>query len=245
MKILLTNDDGINSVGIRCLAEWSRKLGEVTIIAPKVEQSGCAQGIDIKNAYEVKKSDAYSYLGIPAYSVDSTPADCIRFAADKLGTDFDIVFSGINNGFNIGYDIAYSGTCGAGFEANYAGMKAVSFSAPKDCVAASAAHLDTVWRYISEKGLLDYGDMYNVNIPPQMKKILITEQGGTFYRDRFVNVGGDMYKAQVYLTRSLDGPFDLRYDADAVLSGYCSITPLTVNKTDGETMGKIRIKNSD
>jgi 5'/3'-nucleotidase SurE len=240
MKILITNDDGIEAEGIRRLAEWSVTLGEVYIFAPKFEQSGCSQSIDIKNSYEVKRSDVFSDLGIVAYSVDSTPADCVRFAIDKMGAGFDFVFSGINNGYNIGYDIAYSGTCGAGFEANYAGIKAVAFSAPKGSLSQSAQHLPYVWEFLKENDLLCRNCVMNVNIPPEMKQMLITEQGGTFYRDRFENVGGDMYKARLYLTRSLNGPFDLCYDADAVLSGHGSVTPLTVNKTDGEVMRRIK-----
>ncbi len=240
MKILLTNDDGIEAEGIRHLAEWSVTLGEVYVFAPKVEQSGCSQSINIKHAYEVKRSDVFSDLGIVAYSVDSSPADCVRFAVDRMGADFDFVFSGINNGYNIGYDIAYSGTCGAGFEANYAGIKAVTFSAPKGSLSQSASHLPFVWEFLRKNDLLCHNCVMNVNIPPEMTKMLITEQGGTFYRDRFENVGGDMYKARLYLTRSLNGPFDLRYDADAVLSGCGSVTPLSVNKTDGEVFRKIR-----
>ena len=240
MKILITNDDGIEAEGIRRLAEWSVTLGEVFIFAPKYEQSGSSQSINIKHSYEVKRSDVFSDLGVTAYSVDSSPADCVRFAVDMLGADFDFVFSGINNGYNIGYDIAYSGTCAAGFEANYAGLKAIAFSAPKGDLSQSASHLPFAWEFLQKNDLLCHNCVMNVNIPPDMKEMLITEQGGTFYRDRFENVGGDMYKARLYLTRSLNGPFDLRYDADAVLSGFGSVTPLTVNKTDGEVLKRIK-----
>lgn len=76
MKILLTNDDGIQSEGLMIVAKWAKKLGDVTVSAPKFEQSGKSHSIDIHNPFEVKKVD---YLdGVRAFSVDSSPADCVR-----------------------------------------------------------------------------------------------------------------------------------------------------------------------
>ncbi len=150
MKILLTNDDGIKGEGLRYLAEWCAVMGDVTVAAPKFEQSGRSQGIVIKEPYEVVLSAEYEDLGISSYSVDASPADCVRFIADRVGVDYDLVFSGINNGFNLGHDIAYSGTCGAAFEANYAGIKAVSFSAKKGTLKESFAHIDEIWGRINE-----------------------------------------------------------------------------------------------
>lgn len=244
MKILLTNDDGIKGEGLRYLAEWCAVMGDVTVAAPKFEQSGRSQGIVIKEPYEVVMSAEYEYLGISSYSVDASPADCVRFIADRVGVDYDLVFSGVNNGFNLGHDIAYSGTCGAAFEANYAGIKAVSFSTIRGNTKKASEYLPAVWSFIIENGLLEYSGMLNVNIPEEPKGILVTEQGRTFFRDHFVNAGENMYKAAVYLTRSVVGPLDLKYDTDAVLAGYCSVTPLLTNRTDHDALKKIseRIK---
>ena len=80
MRILLTNDDGINAEGLRHLVNWAKTKGEVCVLAPKVQQSGKSQSIEIHsdNGYEVKKVDIFD--GVEAYSVDSTPADCVRVA---------------------------------------------------------------------------------------------------------------------------------------------------------------------
>ena len=78
MKILLTNDDGIKGEGLRYLAEWCAVMGDVTVAAPKFEQSGRSQGIVIKVPYEVVLSAEYEDLGIASYSVDASPADCVR-----------------------------------------------------------------------------------------------------------------------------------------------------------------------
>ena len=106
MKILLTNDDGIGAKGISVLANWAKRLGEVTVIAPKSEQSGKSHGINIHSEMEIKAVD---FPGAArAFAVDSTPADCVRFALLGLGEKFDLVLSGINCGLNIGTDIVYS-----------------------------------------------------------------------------------------------------------------------------------------
>ncbi len=77
MKILIVNDDGIDCEGIRVSAEYAKTLGEVTLIAPKYQQSGKSHSIDIHNAIEIKKVDGIE--GAECYTVDSSPADCVRF----------------------------------------------------------------------------------------------------------------------------------------------------------------------
>ena len=124
MKILITNDDGIEAEGLKHLVNWARKLGEVSVFAPKTQQSATSQSIEIHGTFEVKKSSMFE--GIEAYSVDSTPADCVRIAVLGMKKKFDLVLSGINNGPNVGGDIRYSGTVGACFEANMQGIKAMA-----------------------------------------------------------------------------------------------------------------------
>ena len=89
MRILITNDDGIFSPVLPRLVRWAQKLGEVVIVAPKVEQSAKSQGIEIRNAVEIKKV----LIGgdIEAYAMDSTPADCVRFGVLGLGREYEAV----------------------------------------------------------------------------------------------------------------------------------------------------------
>ena len=115
MRILVTNDDSISAKQLLPLVRWCQKLGDVTVIVPKYEQSGKSQGIELHKPFEVKQVDLAP--DIKAYTVDSTPADCIRFAVFGLKQTYDLVISGINRGFNMGGDIMYSGTAGAVFEA--------------------------------------------------------------------------------------------------------------------------------
>ena len=97
MKILITNDDSISSEVLLPLARWAKQLGEVTVVVPKYEQSGKSHCIEIRKAFEVKQVP-FADPDIKAYTVDSSPADCVRFALEGMQTTFDFVISGINRG---------------------------------------------------------------------------------------------------------------------------------------------------
>ena len=100
MRILITNDDGIFAPGIKLLAEWAKTIGEVTVVAPKVEQSGMSHAIQFVHPIEIKKVDLID--GVEAWQMDSTPADCVRFGIIGLNRQYDLVLSGINRGVNVG-----------------------------------------------------------------------------------------------------------------------------------------------
>jgi 5'-nucleotidase len=140
MKILITNDDGVFAPGIVPLVEWARKLGEVTVVAPKVEQSGKSHAINFTSPIEIKKVDLFE--GVEAYAMDSTPADCVRFGITGLKREYDLVLSGINRGVNLGADIIYSGTVAAIFEAAYWKTRAIAFSTYPDNRDFAASKLD-------------------------------------------------------------------------------------------------------
>ena len=228
MRILITNDDGIASESLRALARWARKHGEVTVVAPRIEQSGKSQGIDIIHPFEVDEVELAP--DIKAYSVNSTPADCVRFAILGLGIKPDLVISGINRGYNLGRDIAYSGTVGAIFEAQGLGVKALALSTNYTSNETAREYLDEVYGYVEKNNLFDYGNLYNINIPANPKGIKITRQGGPYYSDDFAPEENDMYRPcgkPVWVDRT-----DYTLDTDATLNGYITVTPLTINRTD-------------
>ena len=228
MNILITNDDGVASPSLPHLARWARKKGEVTVVAPKVEQSGKSQAIDFTREIEIKKVSLAK--DVEAYSVDSTPADCVRFGTYGLKGQYDLVLSGINRGYNLGADIVYSGTIGAIFEGAREGILGIALSADPDYYESAHAHLDLVFDFIEREGLLHYHCLYNVNIPPVIKGIRITRQGGFYYSDRFVHCGGDMYRQEGEPVTRDDT--DLEIDIDAINAGYISITPMDATRTD-------------
>lgn len=239
MRILLTNDDGMNASQLIPLIRACRKWGEVTAVVPKVEQSGMSHAIEIHKAFEVKEISLAP--DITVYAVDSTPADCVRFAILGLKNEFDLVISGINRGFNIGTDIQYSGTVGAALDAAHQGVNALAMSTSPDYYDQAVAHLDEVLTYITENRLFDTNNVFNVNIPPNPKEILITRQGGIYFSDKFPCIGEDMYMPTGICLHKDEG--DLTKDTDAVLHGYLSITPLTTVKTNHEAYAKLRQLN--
>ena len=229
MRILITNDDGVFAPGIVPLVEWARTLGEVTVVAPKVEQSGKSHAINFTTPIEIKKVDIFE--GVEAYSMDSTPADCVRFGIMGLGKTYDLVLSGINRGVNMGVDMIYSGTVAAIFEAAYWNHNALAISTYPDSRDEAAAELDTVWSYVTENRLFDHGKIFNVNIPKSPKGILITRQGSPYFDDGFKLVEGDLYlQTGVRIPDEHEG--DLRYDTVATELGYISITPVTLSRMD-------------
>lgn len=236
MKILVTNDDGIASASLHSLAHWATGFGEVTVVAPKIEQSGKSQSIDFFHPVEIKRVD---FDGIEAWAMDSTPADCVRFGVLGLEREYDLILSGINKGYNLGDDIAYSGTIGAIFEASRMGFKAIAFSTDKTGFDNAVAELDAVYSFIVENALLDHAELLNVNIPTERSAgIRITRQGGMFYSDAFVYCGDDMYKQ---VGDPIEGEnSDLTVDINAIRSGYVSVTPLTANKTDLAAYAKLK-----
>lgn len=128
MKILVVNDDGIASSGIEMLARLAKNFGSVTVVAPDRQCSGMSQRLTFDSDYPVRPY-CFPVEGVEAYSVGGTPVDCVRAALGHvLAREPDIVFSGINSGYNIGRDIAYSGTVGAALEALMSGVPAIAFS---------------------------------------------------------------------------------------------------------------------
>jgi 5'-nucleotidase len=235
MKILITNDDGINSPVLPLLAKWAQKLGEVTIAAPKVEQSGKSQAINFMREIEITEVEIAP--GLVGYAVDSTPADCVRFGLHFLKKDYDLIISGINRGYNLGDDIVYSGTCGAIFEGSRFGVRGLAISTSPENLMEAPEALDAVWEYIQKNDLYANNLLYNVNIPPKPSGFRITKQGGMYYCDTFLHSGGHMYVQSGEIIK--DSGNDPTSDINAVRAGAISITPLIASRTDLSVFDKL------
>ena len=238
MRILITNDDGYSAPGIRALALWAKRLGDVTVIAPKVEQSGKSHAIDFTRPIEIKEVDEIP--GVRTVYVDSTPADCIRYAILGEGKTYDLVLSGINRGVNMGVDLVYSGTCGAIFEAGRLSHRGIAFSAYFDTdFENESKELDGIWELIDKNGLLDENLLYNVNIPKAPKGIKITQQGSPYFSDEFVRVEGDIFEQRGHKIDDVC-PSDMTRDTVATEAGYTTITPLLTTRTNLEVFEKFK-----
>jgi len=230
MRICITNDDGIHSEGLLRLVQWANKLGEVCVFAPKVEQSAKSHAVEIHKAFEAKPVEVPG--AVKAWAVDSTPADCVRFAVLGLHEQFDLVISGVNRGLNIGQDIMYSGTCSAAMEAVGLGINAMALSTEPETFDDAFAQLDRAWNFITENDLYSKARLWNVNIPLNTTgEIRITRQGGPYYSDDFAPEENDMYRP---LGKDVFAPTaESDYDTDCVLKHRCiSLTPLTIDRTD-------------
>ena len=235
MRILITNDDGLQASQLLPLIKWWQRHGEVTVFVPKVEQSGKSHSFQIKEPFEVKQVELEP--GLTVWSVDSTPADCVRIAVLGMEMQFDLVVSGVNRGFKMGADVMYSGTVAAASEAVNLGMKALALSTNPENYDHSTAALDTVWAYIQEHDLFRYNRLYNVNMPASPKGIRITRQGGPYFSDDFPFIGNDLYKPMGKPVWEDSG--DDTLDTDATLHGYITITPMTINRTDWEVYRRL------
>lgn len=227
MRILITNDDSVSAAQLPNLIRWCQKLGEVTVVVPEFEQSGKSHGIQLMHAFKAEQRMLEEFQ---VWTVDSTPADCVRFAVMGLHMEFDLVISGVNRGCNMGLDVMYSGTVAAIYEAAALGIPAVALSVPYPNYENATDHLDMVWDYFTENKLMEKHTLYNVNIPLNPKGICITRQGGPYYTDDFDPREGNLYMPVGRCIHENKG--DLTVDTDCVVSGYISITPMTLTRTD-------------
>jgi 5'-nucleotidase len=167
MKILVTNDDGIDSPGLWALADALQEVGTVVVAAPHQEQSGVGSSIHLRRPIQV--NELKSRLGgVTAYSIEGTPVDSVIIATKFLLDGItDLVVAGINNGPNIGNDVFVSGTVNAAFQGYLRGLPsmAVSVAAYDNPHLEPAAKIATQLAISIKNGELPPGTFLNVNSP--------------------------------------------------------------------------------
>ncbi len=190
-KILITNDDGINSDGIIRLAKAAVKVGEVWVVAPDSQRSAVSHSVTLRHGFEAWKVD-FPVAGVHAYACDAMPADCARIGILNIVPDKpDHVFSGINYGYNLASDIQYSATAGAAFEAAFQGIHTIAFS--EDAVEMHEVtdhYIDGIIEELIDKPL-GKNQIWNVNFPG----CSLAECGGLL-RDRTVST--DVFYLDTY-----------------------------------------------
>ncbi|UII23736.1 5'/3'-nucleotidase SurE [Fulvivirga ligni] len=170
--ILVSNDDGITSKGIRTLVEIMKELGDVIVVAPDSPQSGMGHAITIGNTLRLEENDIFE--DVKAYECSGTPADCVKLAKHFVLKDRkpDLVVSGINHGSNTSISVLYSGTMSAAIEAAIEGMPAIGFSLCDYSADADFSHVRDYVKSIAEtvltKGMAK-GMALNVNFPAKSK----------------------------------------------------------------------------
>lgn len=164
-KILVTNDDGIDSEGIRRLAEVASKFGEVWIVAPCKQYSAMSHSATFWAPIDVWPVD-FPVEGVHAYATTGTPSDCVCVALNAvLPFKPDVVFCGINAGYNIASSIQYSGTCGAAFEAANQGCHTIAFSENHEGTHEVAdRYIEEIASVLIDKPL-GVNEIWNINFP--------------------------------------------------------------------------------
>jgi 5'-nucleotidase len=236
--ILVTNDDGINSPGIRVLVEVMHELGDVIVVAPDSPQSGMGHAITIENPLRLEQ--VHVFEGIESYECSGTPVDCVKLAVDKIikGKP-DLCVSGINHGSNSSINVIYSGTMSAAVEAAIEGITAVGFSFLNYSHEASLALPRRVVRDVT-KQILKHGlpknILLNVNIPSipesQYKGVRICRQAVAKWEEEFTERVDPRGKKYYWLTGKFVN-YDRGDDTDewALSNGYASIVPVQYDLT--------------
>ncbi len=235
MKILVSNDDGYRSRGIRLLREALSGLGDVTVVAPDRNRSGASNSLTLDVPLRVFESEPHVYY------VQGTPTDCVHLAITGVfDYEHDMVVSGINDGANLGDDVLYSGTVAAAIEGRFLGLPAVAVSL---CTAPDEeAHFETaaqVARQLVEqllKSPIEPTLILNVNVPnlpiARLRGFRSTRLG---YRHRSEPIvpAHDPRGRPVYWV----GPAGPQQDAgpgtdfEAIAQGWVSVTPLQIDLT--------------
>jgi 5'-nucleotidase len=236
MRILVTNDDGIYSPGLRALAEAAAAFGEVRVVAPDVEQSSSSHSITSTRPLFYRR---VTVEGMNGFRVNGTPADCVALGThnwDKV----DVVLSGINLGPNLGNALWHSGTLAAAKQAALLGIRGIALSTPAGGdgpdFGVLAPHVREVLSLLFQPGM---PELVNVNFPPVPSGMIWTRQSVQHY-DGLVVPGEDpMGRKHFWFTIK-------RIDADAegtdrwaVLKGLTSMTPLRLDLTDEKELRRV------
>ncbi|MEM9347639.1 MAG: 5'/3'-nucleotidase SurE [Planctomycetota bacterium] len=247
MKVLLTNDDGIEAAGLHAVYGVIQDLGEVHVVAPARVQSATSHAITLHRPIAVMPYACEKFEG---FAVDGRPADCVKLALAELVGEVDLVISGINHGANIGINVHYSGTVGAAREAAFQGVPAVALSLhlgdkTQQHYVRAAAHARKGIDVALKAGIPE-GVLVNINVPilddgAEPVGIKAVPLNTAHMHDRY----GKSTDADGNTTyQPVDGMlFSDRGDAtdvDTLYDRYITLTPLHYEQTDDAALSRLR-----
>lgn len=233
MRILICNDDGIYSPGIRALAEVASRFGEVRIVAPHVEQSSMGHAISSNRPLSYTRTKVGTF---DAYRVNGTPADCVALGTSNW-EKVDVVLSGINLGLNIGNGMWHSGTLAVAKQAALFGLRGIALSAPSDGedpdYALIVPYLEKTLHLLFNLPDLR---LVNVNFPANPHGIRWTRQSVRHYDGRVVPGTDPMGRSHFWFTVTPLEETEEDTDRWAIQHNEVSITPLRLDLTDYEAL---------
>lgn len=246
MKILITNDDGYNAMGIYYLTKELEKHHEVIVVAPSSQRSACSHSITIKKTLYANQVNLHE-IKSKVYSINGTPADCVKIATEFLDKDIDLVVSGINIGSNLGSDVLYSGTVSAAIEGAMQKKPSIALSfngeveSEERFIQCAEYAVDIINKAI--KNNLDYKTVLNVNFPDipksEIKGIEVCNLGNKIYSGCYEVVedenGEKGYLNICYPKDDITESTDIYY----INNGYITVTPLNYDLTNFNTIEKV------
>ena len=234
MNILLVNDDGIACEGILSLVRALSPQHNLTVVSPESERSGFSHSLTIHTPVTVEKRRLAEFPQVAAYAVSGTPADCVKLGVRVLcGQKPDLLISGINNGENIGTDIAYSGTCNAALEGAMLGVRSIAISLE---YAGHAMHYAPCAEFMA--GFLEgIGDaawlvrgILNINYPDadtkKVRGVRLATISDLDYDEGYTLQSEADGKAVYQLYGRLRATQDAGSDEYLLREGYITITPI-------------------
>jgi 5'-nucleotidase len=241
LRVLLTNDDGIDSPGIAALVAALGDEHALAIVAPSGNRSGVSHAITSDEAITTERRHEFA---VPAYACSGTPADCVFLGATEISARPELVISGINHGPNLADDVNYSGTVAGAVEASLLGIPALAVSLAANYEDPSGRRYwesaaEIVRRCIARgyENLRDAASYWNLNVPNlpihDIAGIAVTRLGRKRICGRMV---GQEHGGETRYYRAWESPFEtdretLGTDIGAVHAGYASLTPLLLDRT--------------
>ncbi len=245
LRILISNDDGINAPGIKVLEKIARMISkDVWVVAPEHEQSAAGHSLTIRRPLRVRQ------LSRRRFAVDGTPTDSVLLGVNHVmtGRKPDLVLSGINRGSNLGEDVTYSGTVAAAMEATILGIPSIALSQyinhPHPVKWATAEHwAPHIIRKVMAAGW-GRNVLINVNFPDVIHShvtgIEVTRQGKRKLGDNILERADPRGEPYVWIgAQRAEECSTPGTDIEAVLRGAVSVTPLCFDLTHRETMGAL------
>jgi 5'/3'-nucleotidase len=229
-RILITNDDGIFSQGIRLLATALSSLAEIVVVAPDREQSATGHALTLSRPLRMQKVEENWY------AVDGTPTDCVNLGVLSLLKDRppDLVCSGINFGLNLGDDVTYSGTVSATFEGTLLGIPSVAFSQEVGegfSFAVAAEFARTLVEFLLGEELPP-DLLLNVNVPAgDVKGVSFTKLGRRVYKQSVIEKLDPRGRKYYWIAGTPQWKRAAGTDFEAVSTGRISVTPLHLDLT--------------
>jgi len=243
--ILVTNDDGYRSEGIRALAEALRPLGDVVTVAPVDEASAIGHALTLRRPLRLE------HVGKGVYGVDGTPTDCVNIAVTQVLKQLpDLVVSGINKGWNLGDDVTYSGTVAGALEGALLGVPSLAVSlraAPGGYDFSHAARAAVTFAGPMLKRVFAIRTFLNINVPHgRPKGVRVTVQAKRNHITSVMERHDPKGRPYFWIDEGQDEwqPHD-RSDHQAVRDGYVSVTPLHPDLTAHQALSRLEALVAD